>query len=174
MTTITIRALYPSDFQAYRALRLAGMLETPHAFATSRALESAVPLAQIALRLKHSRFQRIFGAFDGELLSGIAGLRSEPIAVLHDKASVWGVYVAKAARRQGLARALMAAVIEHARSLPELRRLNLSIDDGNDAALALYLELGFTLQQRIDGESRRRMSLMLDDGSESKNSGWAK
>lgn len=160
--TITLRALYPTDAQAYRALRLAGMLETPQAFSTTHALESAVPLEQIAARLKHSRFQRMFGAFDGDQLAGIAGLRSEPIAVLHDKATVWGVYVRQAARRQGLARALMLAVLEHARALPGLRYVNLSVDDGNDTALALYLALGFTLQQPIDGQSRRQMRLALD------------
>ena len=66
---------------------------------------------------------------------GIAGLRREPIAVVHDKASLWNVYVAPQARGCGAGRQLVQAAIAHACSVPELARVRLAVAQDNDAAL---------------------------------------
>ena len=114
MPAITVRPLTPDDASAYRALRLAGIAELPAAFCTTHAAESGLPLARIAERLRATSYQIIFGAFDKEQLIGIAGLRREPIAVVHDKASLWSVYVAPQARGRGAGRQLVQAAIAHA------------------------------------------------------------
>ena len=101
MPAIIVRPLTPDDVAAYRALRLAGIAELPAAFCTTHAAESGLPLAQIAQRLRATSHQIIFGAFDKDQLIGIAGLRREPIAVVHDKASLWSVYGRR--RRAGAA-----------------------------------------------------------------------
>jgi ribosomal protein S18 acetylase RimI-like enzyme len=135
--------LTPDDAQAYRAVRLAGMVDMPHKFYTSHAEESNVPPDQMRQRLAHTRFQRMFGAFhDGELV-GIAGYRREPIGLVHDSARIWGVYVLPAARRQGAARAMVEAVLEHATAIAELRTVTLAVASDNLAAKKLYLDMGF-------------------------------
>ena len=161
MPAITVRPLTPDDASAYRALRLAGITELPAAFCTTHAAESGLPLAQIAERLRVTSYQIIFGAFDKEQLIGIAGLRREPIAVVHDKASLWSVYVASQARGRGAGRQLVQAAIAHACSVPQLARVRLAVAQDNYAALTLYLACGFTLEDSPASDGMLQMQLLL-------------
>jgi len=156
-----LRALSPADAPAYRALRLAGISELPHAFCTTHALESSLPLGQISQRLQHTPLQRIFGVFNDTQLIAMAALRREPIALVHDKATIWGVYVAPQARGQGLARQLMQAIIAHACAIPELARLRLAVAHDNHAALALYLGCGFVLDDGATQGDMLQLQLLL-------------
>ncbi|AYM78048.1 GNAT family N-acetyltransferase [Janthinobacterium agaricidamnosum] len=161
MPATTVRPLTPDDVAAYRALRLAGIAELPAAFCTTHAAESGLPLARIAERLRITPHQIIFGVFDEEQLIGIAGLRREPIAVVHDKASLWGVYVAPQARGRGAARQLLQAAIAHACAIPELARLRLAVAQDNHAALTLYLGCGFTVADGPASDGMLQMQLWL-------------
>lgn len=161
MPSFSVRPLAPDDAAAYRALRLAGIAEQPAAFCTTLAAESALPLAQIAERLRPTSHQIIFGTFDGAQLIGIAGLRREPIAVLHDKASLWGVYVAPPARGRGAGRQLVQAAIAHACAIPELARVRLAVAQDNHAALTLYLGSGFVLADEAASHGMLQMQFML-------------
>ena len=161
MPAIIVRPLTPDDVAAYRALRLAGIAELPAAFCTRHAAESGLPLAQIAQRLRATSHQIIFGAFDKDQLIGIAGLRREPIAVVHDKASLWSVYVAPQARGRGAARQLVQAAIAHACAIPELARVRLAVAQDNHAALTLYLGCGFTLADGPASDGMLQMQLWL-------------
>ena len=58
------------------------------------------------------------------------------------KGIVWGVYVVPAWRGNGLARALVTEIIEHARSAG-LSVLHLSVTVSNDVAEGLYRSAGF-------------------------------
>ena len=156
-----VRPLTPDDAPAYRALRLAGIAELPAAFCTTYAAESALPLAQISQRLHATAHQIIFGTFDATQLIAIAGLRREPIAVVHDKASLWSVYVAPLARGTGAGRQLVRAAISHACSIPELARVRLAVAHDNHAALALYLGCGFVLAGETAPGQMLQMQLSL-------------
>ncbi|MFZ4873797.1 GNAT family N-acetyltransferase [Janthinobacterium sp. Mn2066] len=161
MPSFHVRPLTTDDTPAYRALRLAGIGELPATFCTTYALESSLPLAHISQRLQANRYQIIFGAFDGDHLVAIAGLRREPIAVVHDKASVWGVYVAPVARGKGAGWQLLQATIEHACAIPELAKLRLAVAQDNHAALSLYLRCGFTLDEGALPLGMLQMQLLL-------------
>ena len=161
MPAITVRPLTPDDASAYRALRLAGIAELPAAFCTTHAAESGLPLARIAERLRATSHQIIFGVFDKEQLIGIAGLRREPIAVVHDKASLWNVYVTPQARGHGAGRQLVQAAIAHACGVPELARVRLAVAQDNNAALTLYLGCGFTLADGPASDGMLKMQLLL-------------
>ncbi|MEC5162716.1 MULTISPECIES: GNAT family N-acetyltransferase [unclassified Janthinobacterium] len=161
MTSLTLRQLGPDDLDAYRALRLAGILEAPAAFCTTHAAESAVPLERMRQRLVHTAYQRMFGAFHDGRLVGCAALSREPIALIHDRANIWGVYVAPGARGGGLARQLMHACMAHAAATGELRTLTLSVRRGNDVAEALYARLGFAVVGASDDGEQLRMAMAL-------------
>ena len=120
-----------------------------------------MPLAQIAQRLHTTSHQIIFGAFNEEQLIAIAGLRREPIAVVHDKASLWGVYVTPLARGRGAGRQLVQAAIDHACAIPELARMRLAVAQDNHAALTLYLGCGFTLADCPAADGMLQMQLLL-------------
>ena len=161
MPAPTVRPLTPDDAPAYRMLRLAGIAESPGASCTTQAAESAVPRAQMAQRLRSTPHQIMFGTFEDGRLIAIAGLRREPIAVVHDKASLWGVYVAPPARGRGVARQLVQAAIAHACGVPELARVRLAVAQDNHAALSLYLGCGFTLADGPAAEGMLPLQLLL-------------
>jgi RimJ/RimL family protein N-acetyltransferase len=161
MPATTVRPLTPDDASTYRALRLTGIAELPAAFCTTHAAESGLPLAQMAQRLRANSHQIIFGAFNEEQLIAIAGLRREPIAVVHDKASLWGVYVAPQARGRGAGRQLTQAAIAHACAIPELGCVRLAVAQDNHAALSLYLSCGFTLANGPAAKGMLPLQLLL-------------
>lgn len=163
-TALRYRALLPNDVDDYRALRLSAMLAEPDSFRTSHAEEAAQPLIRLQQRLLHTAHQRIFGAWAGSELVGIVGLKREPIAVTHEHALIWGLYVEPAARRGGVARGLMDAALRHARGIDELRRVTLCVHRDNAAAQSLYRQLGFRLMaEGTEPQEELHMLLLLQD-----------
>lgn len=140
---MTIRRLTPEDAAAFQSLRLAGLLAQPEAFGSSHAEEVDLPLEDVAQRLWPQPDRAVFGAFQGNALVGVAGLGREGMRHTRHKGLLWGLYVAPAARRQGQARALVRAVLSLAEEVPGMRQVNLCVNAGNAAAIALYASLGF-------------------------------
>lgn len=140
-----IRALAPGDASAFQALRLQGLRECPAAFASSWEEEQGKPLQQVAARLASGPPFGVHGAIDeaGRLV-GVVGLACEGMHKLAHKAVLWGMYVAPSARRQGVARKLVAHVLDQATAIVGLRQVTLGVHSANHAALSLYESLGFT------------------------------
>ncbi|MDC8757471.1 GNAT family N-acetyltransferase [Janthinobacterium fluminis] len=165
-----IRKLTPADAEAYRELRLAGILNAPAAFWAGYDEESTLPLEAMQARLEETPYQSIFGLFSGEKLLGMAALKRESIAKISHRATIWGVYVDPSARGTGAARRLVDALIAHARTLPELVQLTLSVRSTNETAIALYAKVGFEAtgvdrrSMYVDNayHDENRMVLMLD------------
>ena len=84
----------------------------------------------------------VLGAWDGDALVGIVGVRRFAPKKQRHKAMLWGVYVTPEARGAGLARRLVGEAIARARELPGLEQLHLSARAGSGARL-LYASLGF-------------------------------
>lgn len=101
--------------------------------------ESVIFLAEVDG--KAAGFTQLFPSF-----SSVGATR---IWILND------LYVDAAARRQGVAQALLQAASEFARA-DGARRLELETDHGNDSAQALYRRLGWEL---FDGTLRFRFAL---------------
>jgi len=62
------------------------------------------------------------------------------------------VFVAQDVRGRGVGRALMAAAILWAQSNPILRKLGLHVFEDNTRAVALYQQLGFVVEGRLEAE----------------------
>jgi RimJ/RimL family protein N-acetyltransferase len=135
---IHIRALAPADAAAFRAVRLAGLKDSPEAFGCTFEAEVAKPLAWFFNRLAASQ---IFGAFRRGEIVGIAGFAVRSGEKEAHKGLLWGMYVQPAARGAGIARRLVEAVLDHARSRVEL--IQLSVVVGNEPARRLYAGFGF-------------------------------
>jgi len=142
--TALIRRLGPDDAAPFQALRLQGLLECPTAFASSHEEEAGEPVSAVAARLGGEGVFGVYGAFapSGALL-GVAGLGREPMAKMAHKATLWGMYVAPEARRQGVAGALVAHLLAQVAGEPRLRQVMLGVHARNKPALALYRSLGF-------------------------------
>lgn len=135
---IAVRRLAPAEAALYREIRLAGLRDEPDAFSSTFEDENKEPTAFFADRLQRSA---VFGAFRGTELLGIAGFFVQPGPKHRHKGMLVGMYVRPAARRLGLGRRLVEAVIDYARGRVEL--VELSVISDNQAARALYASLGF-------------------------------
>jgi ribosomal protein S18 acetylase RimI-like enzyme len=135
---VSIRKLDAADSAAFRRLRLESLDQAPEAFASSMAEEAALSEDEFAARLDRNV---VVGAFLDDELVGMAGFYTlERIKTRH-KGHVWGVYVAPQARRIGLGRQLMDAILGHASGVVE--RIDLSVTATNEPACRLYESLGF-------------------------------
>lgn len=153
-----IRRLLSDDAAAYQALRLAALRDEPFAFGSSYEEEKDALLGAVAQRLAPKPDHGFIGAFDGEQLVGTVALGREGMAKLAHKAYIWGMVVAPAWRRQGVARALMTQMLGFASTMPGIRQVNLCVNTRNDAARRLYESLGFVAwghergSMLVDGE----------------------
>lgn len=146
---MNIRSLTESDAEAFRALRLRGLLEHPEAFGSAYEDEKELALDWWAERLRNSTDDNLtFGAFlDGQLI-GCLGMGRSGHRKSRHRASIWGMYVISEAQGQGAGRALLAALITHAEQQPGLEDLVLAVTVTNEAAKYLYLSAGFTVWGR--------------------------
>jgi len=135
---IQIRQLMPADAALYREIRLAALRCDPEAFGSTFETENAQPLASFAARLGSSA---VFGAFEGCELLGTAGFAVREGVKESHKGLLWGMYVRPDARKAGVGRRLVEAVIDFARRRVEL--LQLSLVSNNHKAQRLYAGLGF-------------------------------
>jgi len=141
-TQYTVRQLGPADAAAYRALRLAGLRAFPHAFRPDYEEALAQPLSWAEKRLaKEGEYW--FGAFDRQALVGAVCLRTQAGRKIRHSASLNALVVDPERQRQGVARTLVAHLIEFARSLEYIRQLTLTVHDGNTRAEQLYDGFGF-------------------------------
>ncbi len=155
MSGTDVRLLTDADAAAFSALRLEGLERCPQAFSMSAEVWRTLPLEAVKERIR-TRLEGSFtlGGFSGETLCGVAGLRRLDGKERH-KAQVWGVYVTESARGRGVGRALLEALIERAKTYPDLEQLTLSVATEQAAARGLYASLGF----EVWGLERRALKL---------------
>jgi ribosomal protein S18 acetylase RimI-like enzyme len=154
---LNLRPLTSADAEQFQALRLAGLLEFPSAFASSHAEEVSRSLADVAARVAQREDSLVLGAFDSLSLVGVVGVYKERNFKLAHKANLWGLYVAPAARRSGVGRALVQEALACAERVLGALQVNLGVNASNVAALRLYERLGFS-------EFGREQRFMLLDG----------
>jgi ribosomal protein S18 acetylase RimI-like enzyme len=136
--SITLRQLRAEDAALYRDIRLEGLIDSPHAFASTLEDEQDEPLDRFGTRLDNSF---VIGAFQGTRLIGVAGFYVQPKPKHMHKGVLWGMYVRPEGRQAGIGRRLVEAIIDHARQHVELLQLMVVAD--NVPARRLYDRLGF-------------------------------
>lgn len=143
---IAIRALTPTDADAYRALRLRGLAEHPDAFTSDYAQEAVRPPSALANRLAppaDAPHDCVLGAFDGATLVGVVGFEVAPRKKIAHKGHVFGMFVPRERTGAGIGRALVAALVTRARAIDGLAKIDLTVTASNAAAKALYEHAGF-------------------------------
>jgi RimJ/RimL family protein N-acetyltransferase len=133
-----IRRLELADAGLYREIRLEALQKNPEAFGSTFEKENAQPLSWFEAAIGRAD---IFGGFlDGRLM-GIAGFAAQEGAKHAHKGLLWAMYVRSAARKSGLGKILVAAVLDHARGRVEM--VQLTVVSENEAARRLYEAMGF-------------------------------
>ena len=137
-----VRILTRADAPAFRALRLRALKEHPDAFTSSFEEDVDKPLSASEQRIAGDG-NVFWGAFVDDPLCGMIGLVREARAKNRHSADVVAMYVAPEFGRRGLGRALLSALIDHAREVAKLEQLVLTVTRGNRAAAQLYEAAGF-------------------------------
>jgi len=144
-----VRKLIEADAEAFFALRLQGLKDSPSAFGSTYEEEAArgVDFVKERFRTAHKRDNNpIFGAFERDKLGGVVGLFQYEQAKKRHRSMLWGMYVAPTARRSGAGRLLCQAAVDHVReSLKDVEFIDLVVESSNHPAKSLYSSMGFRI-----------------------------
>ena len=164
-----VRKLTAEDSSAYWALRLEALERESRSFGmTPEEHHRITDEETVALLTKPGCF--LVGAFDNNMLAGIARFDREAHTKERHKGHIYGVYVTAFYRGRGIARALIAAVVAELKSDPTCEQLLLSVGTFNHAARAAYRAMGFipfgveprALRSGDEYIDEEHMVLMLD------------
>jgi ribosomal protein S18 acetylase RimI-like enzyme len=139
MSACRIERMRPDDGERVRTVRLQALRDTPDAFGTTLAQDSARPLAEWRTRLESPQgatFVAVEGARDVGLVVG------NPYEGHEGAAGLFAMWVAPECRGRRLGEALIDAVVAWARA-SGLRRVLLDVADRNVPAIRLYARKGF-------------------------------
>lgn len=162
-----IRRLAPPDASIFQTLRLDALGESSSSFGSSYEEEVGLSIEAVESKLQAKPDRGIWGAFRNETLIGTAGLARENLSKLSHRANLWGMYVAPQERGKGIARELLLHVLEFSRTVPGIKKINLSVNAANTAAIKLYESAGFTsfgvehFALMINGESHDEVHMYL-------------
>ena len=137
--------LRPEDAPAYRDLMLEAYTAHPDAFTSTSLERQALPMAWWEGRLSTDTHANecVFGAFVASELVGVAGLSFQTREKLRHKCNVFGMYVRPSHRGHQLGDGLLCAVLNVARQRHGVSLAQLTVTEGNRAAVALYERHGF-------------------------------
>ncbi len=137
-----IRTLQPHDAAAYLAFRQMMLRDSPLAFASSPEDDRATSVEAVRESLSRAPEAVVIGAFEGDLIGSIGLFRDHHRKAAH-KAHIWGMFVAPNHRGHGIGRQLLEAAIAHARTLPGVDWVHLSVSEAAPTAKRLYEKAGF-------------------------------
>ena len=139
-----LRALLESDAEAWWNLRIEALETEPFAFSKSPSEHRATPVETIAGRFRDAEDTTLnLGAFENGALVGMATFLRESGEKERHKGRVYAVFVSAAHRGRGIGRALLEGLLAHARSIPSLEQVLISVGASQTSARDLYRSLGF-------------------------------
>lgn len=142
-----IRQLLAStDLHAFRDIRIESTRDAPESFRSTEEEMRSKPIETFQSQLTPCAGGPLFiGAFDGDILVGVAGLFFEQSSKLSHKATIGAVFVTARYRGKGIGRGLISELLKIAREDKRLKQLNLAVSTTNKGAVKIYEELGFSV-----------------------------
>ena len=138
-----VRPLAPHEWQAYRAIRLQALADSPDAFGATLAEAQAWPLEEWQARLARAAVSGIDCPLGAELDGQLVGLCwAKADAQDPDLVNLYQMWVAPAARGHGVAGALLQEAVAWAQARGA-RRMELGVNCANTGAIRLYERAGF-------------------------------
>ena len=142
-----IRQLLAStDLHAFRDIRIESTKDAPESFRATEEEMRAKPIETFRSQLTPCAGGPVFiGAFEGDILVGVAALFFEESSKLSHKATIGAVFVTPRYRQKGIGRGLVSELLRIAREDKKLKQLNLAVSTTNKSAVKLYEDLGFSV-----------------------------
>lgn len=135
-----MKMLTKNDWEIWKQFRLAALKNSPESFGSSYEEELTWPDVAFQNQLSKSE---IFGAFIDDLLVSSAGFYTLNSLKTKHRGVIWGMYTLAEYRGEGIASALIQAIITHARS--RVTQLHLTCVTSNLGAVMFYQKLGFKI-----------------------------
>jgi ribosomal protein S18 acetylase RimI-like enzyme len=152
-----IRVLTRADVSAFQQLRRERLEREPRAFAESLTEHDSTTTEAIAKRLELSSLDNfVIGAFSpsGQMV-GMMGFARNLREKSRHKGLIWGVFVQPEWRNQGVARAMLAELIERVKANPGVEKINLTVSADQTAAKRLYRSMGF----EVSGQEKHALKV---------------
>jgi len=137
-----VRLLTPEDAAQYVDLRARMLADAPLAFGASPGHDLMSSIEAVREQIARGDDSAIYGAFAPGLVAAIGVYREDRPKTRH-RMHVWGAYVTPPYRGRDLGRRLLEAAVAHARGIPGVTVLHISVTDAAPAARHLYERAGF-------------------------------
>ncbi|MDP9339328.1 MAG: GNAT family N-acetyltransferase [Acidobacteriota bacterium] len=139
-----IRLLTERDAEALWNLRMLALETDPWSFEQSPDELRKLSPAEYLQQLRANRAESfIVGAIEHQDAVGMVGFYQELPRKRRHKGWIWGVFVAPIVRSRGIARSLLQAAIQRAKTIPDVEILQLAVSINQPAPRHLYESLGF-------------------------------
>lgn len=148
MSNVIIRPVTKDDAEAFFALRLEALQTNPEAFGANYedSIQKWTAETYGAARIPDEGGDKIiFCAESDDELVAMMGFIREPYPKEKHIGIIWGVFTKPSARGQGIGKKILQAIIDHAHNCEGLAQITLSVVTENQAAIALYKKMGFTI-----------------------------
>jgi len=136
--SVAVRRLGDGDYESLREIRLEGLRLHPECFGADLEMEETMTREQWLARMATAA---TFGGFVDEALGGIAVFARPRSKKTAHTGELGAMYVRTGFRGQGLADALIEAIVDHA--VKEVEQIKLTVNAENAHAVRLYERHGF-------------------------------
>jgi ribosomal protein S18 acetylase RimI-like enzyme len=144
---ITVKKLDEANWQDFRDLRLEALKTEPIAFSSSYEEEQFLPEPAWRERIKNV----LFAMSDNKPVGMAANFRDNRIKTNH-VCEIWGMYVRKEYRRQGIDKKLLEAVLEEIQNLKGVTKIIIGVNPAQISTEHLYLKYGFCVVGHLKKE----------------------
>lgn len=154
---LEIVTLHPDDWKLYRGLRLESLQESPQAFSGSLEKEEKFTEKEWREKLERANSLKnrlLFAKFEGKVVGFLSALIGDSPKLEHF-VLIDAMYVSESARRKGVAKKLVEALLEEIKAHSEVIKVQLAVTAEQKAAVSLYEGFGF----KIVGELKKDLKV---------------
>lgn len=152
-----IYKLNSSDWKQYKEIRLNALKQNPESFGDSCEESMLLSNNEWKKEFEDSKSFILVGS-KNKLAIAMAGAYQEDGEKMKHVAYVWGVYVKKEFRGQGIGKKIMEALLAEITKNKQIEKVDLNVNTLQHSAVKLYEKLGFEIagtlhkEMKIDGK----------------------